>query len=191
MFKMSRWFVLTIFLMCIILVPFSLLAVEKTKYYMDPRKVIDEITNRSAYVIAPELYDHPDEWRAVLRNIASGNEAWIRVAVALYPGTDAGATDMLTLSVGEALEHEPINVFKIALKEFRLESVCDDPDIDDFRYNSYDLAIEAINLRQKKVSAITDPKLSELCKQCIQILEKSKVDIKRAYDIENYTQRLK
>jgi len=185
MFKMIRWLVLSIFVVCIILGPLYLIAVENNKYYLDPIKVIDEVTNRTAHVIVSELYAHPNEWRTVLRNIASGNEAWIRVAVALNPGSDAGSSDMLTASVGEALENAPENVLKIAVKEFPLDSICDSPDVNNDRYNSYDLAIKAINLRQNKVSEITNPKLAGLSKQCIQMLERAKDEVKRYYGIKN------
>ncbi len=189
MTKMNRWFTLSIFLVCVIFGPRSVLAVENIKYYADPKEVIKETTTRSARVVVSELYSHPNEWKIVLRNIASGNKSWLKVAVALHPGSDAGSSEMLTLSVGEALENAPANVFKIALKEFQLDSVCGSPDVDDVRYNSYDLATKAISLRQEKVSTITDPKLRELGKKCIKMLEKSKSEIKRFYGVEKATQK--
>lgn len=104
------------------------------QYYADPKTTIDEINRRGAHEIVSELYSHPNEWNEVLRKIASGDKSWLRVAVALHPGSDAGSNEMLTLSVGEALEKAPENVFKIALKEFSLNSICGAPDTDDDRY---------------------------------------------------------
>jgi hypothetical protein len=116
-----------------------------------------------------------------LRQIAAGTDAWLKVAVALHPGSDAGASQMLTLSIGEALENAPESVFKIVLGEFQLNSICGAPDLDDYRYGSYELAMEAIKKRQTRISGVTASELGSACSQCIQLLEKAKDDIAMFY----------
>lgn len=123
-------------------------------YYSKPELVIREIESRGAMVIVSELYADHKAWHSVLQKIASGDESWLRVANALRAGTDAGASEMLTLAVGEALEHNPNNVFRIASKAFRVSAICGGPDVDDVRYNSYELSMNAINLRIDKVAAV-------------------------------------
>lgn len=162
----------------------SLSANDSTSnYYKNPKTILDEISKRGARTIVSELYDHPTEWNFVLQHIARGTKTWLKVAVALYPGSDAGASEMLELSVGEALEKAPVNVFSVTLPVFQLESICSGPDVDNARYDSYDLAIKAIDRRQKRISAITDPKLKNVSNKCIQLLEESKAEVARFYGI--------
>ena len=155
-----------------------------SNYYKNPKAILDEISKRGARTIVSELYDHPTEWNFVLQHIATGTKTWLKVAVVLHPDSDAGASEMLTLAVGEAIEIAPENVLRTALKEFQLQSICSGPDVDDARYNSYKLAITAIDRRQKRISAITDPKLKNVSNKCIQLLEESKSEVARFYGIQ-------
>jgi len=93
---------------------------------------------------------------------------------------------MLTLSVGEALEMVPANVFKVTLSEFQLKSICGMPDLDDARYGSYELAISAIQKRQNRISAVTDSVLRAASIECIQSLEDSKDEIRKFYGQEKH-----
>jgi len=165
--------------------PNDLITVKDMTYYLDPEKVMNEITNRSAQEVVSELYSHSIAWEYVLKKIASGNDYWLKVAAALYPVSDTRASKVLSLAVGEALGNAPENVFKIALKEFQLESVCSSPDVYDYRYGLYPFAIKAIDLRQTKVESITDTKLSEQKNKCIQALEKSKKDMKIFFGVKD------
>lgn len=178
--------VLTLITYIILCIPVLLFAEDKlqTTKITDPTKLIEAIAKRGPWAIANDLYSNPSDWYALLRHVATGDAAWLRVASALHPGTDAGASEMLTLSVGEALENAPENVFKISLKEFRLEDICSGPDIDDNRYNSFNLALDALNKRQREVGKITDPKLIGLAERCIQSLEESKAALKKSYDVK-------
>lgn len=170
------------FVLCFITIPSSLADAQEENYYKKPKTIIDEVSKRGSRMIVSELYDHPTKWNFVLRHIATGNKMWLRVAVSLHPGSDAGASEMLTLAVGEALEKAPVNVFSVALPTLQLESICSGPDIDDVRYNSYDLSIKAIEKRQERISAITEPKFKDVSTKCIQLLEESKSDIAKFYD---------
>jgi hypothetical protein len=151
-------------------------------YYKNPKAIMNEVLKRGSNTIISELYSHPNVWNFVLQKIATGAKSWLRVAVALHPGSDAGASEMLALSVGEALENSPEDVFRITLKEFQLESICSGPDIDDIRYNSYELAIKAIKRRQNRILAISNLKFKNAGEKCVQILEKSKDEVARFYE---------
>ena len=168
--------------------PFSLANGNTTitaNYYTDAKALIDQVNSRRARQIVSELYSQPKAWDSLLRNIATGADSWLRVAVALHPGSDAGASEMLTLSVGEALENAPENVFRIAIDEFRLDSICTAPDVDDVRYNSFELAMNGIKKRQNRIAAISDPTLKNKSKKCIQFLEESKKGVAKFYGISN------
>ncbi len=152
--------------------------------HLQPDALFQEIKSKGANAVVFELYGDSNVWDAFLRNIATGNRTWIEVAVALRPGSDAGASEMLTLAVGEALEHDPINVLQIAPKAYQLSYICSGPDVDDRRYDSHELSINAINRRIKKVSAVKDQSLSTTSKECIRYLEDSKTGIAQFYEVE-------
>ena len=123
-------------------------------------------------------------WHVVMRRIASGNESWLRVAVALRPGSDAGASEMLVNAVDEALEHYPYTVLKLTTQASELSEICCSPDVDDIGYNSLELAPKAIKLRTAKVASIKDSSLLAVAKTCLQHLEDSKRNVARFYGNE-------
>lgn len=133
--------------------------------------------------VCNSLYGDEKKWISLLRNIASGDEKWLKVAVSLKEGSDAGSSEMLSLAVGEALEHNPENVFKFALDSFEINVICGDPDVDDKRYDSYKLSIEAINRRIQKVSSVNDKNLQPEYKKCLQHLSKAKNNIAKYYQV--------
>ncbi len=171
----------------LVFVPAFLYAADPTavNYSSNPESVIREVESRGASIVVSELYDDHKAWHSVLQKIASGDASWLTVANALHPGTDAGASEMLTLAVGEALEHNPDNVFKIALKAFEVSAICRGADVDDVRYDSYELSMKAIDLRIDKVAAVKDPSLEKKCRECIHYLEESKKGISDYYGIKN------
>ncbi len=157
--------------------------ITPVSYYENPDLIVGEVSKRGAGVVVSELFDCRKKWDFVLRQIATGDKSWLRASVALHPGSDAGASEMLTLSVGEAIEKQPENVFQIALGEFRLESICSGPDVDDIRFDSYEDSIRAIERRQKRLSMISDPNIQKLGKDCMRLLEDSKSRIAEFFGV--------
>lgn len=153
--------------------------------YLTPTAILQEIKLKGAREVVSDLYGHPQTWRSVLERIASGDQSWLEVAVALHPGLDAGSSEMLNLAVGAALENNPVNVFQITLKAFQLKSICSGPDVDDPKYNSYELSMKAIDLRIRQASSIKDQSLTKISKSCIQYLEESKKGIAHFYQMKS------
>ena len=151
-------------------------------YQLKPESLRQEIKSRGARAVVSKLYDDSNSWHFILTKIATGDRSWLEIAVALHPGSDAGSSEMLTLAVGEALEHNPINVFQIAPKAFQLSFICSGPDVDDHRYDSYEFSMKAINRRINKVAAVTNPALMNMGKECIRYLEESKKSIAQFYE---------
>jgi hypothetical protein len=141
------------------------------------------VSLRGAKVVASELFDDLPAWKFVLQHIEKGQKSWLKAAVALRPGTDAGSSEMLDSAVGNALENAPENVFRITLKEFKLEFICDGPDVDDIRYDSYDLAMKAIRKRPNQIRTIKDMHLKAATNKCISLLEKAKVGVAQFYGV--------
>jgi hypothetical protein len=153
-------------------------------YYSKPETIINEIKSRGAKTVVRELTKDWNVWDSICDKIASGDQAWLKAAAALQAGTDAGASETLDLALGEALEHDPINVFKSVGKSIDLESICSGPDVDNAHYNSYELSMKAINLRINKVAAIKNPSLQKISKECIHYLEESKKGIADFYQVK-------
>ena len=142
---------------------------------------IERIYNQGAPKALASFYGSKQDWRALLEGVGSGDEQWLSDAVQLKPVADAGASEQMSLAVGEALEHSPINVFSIAFPAYVPASVCGSPDIDDDRYDSYDLAMAAINRRIRKVETSIGPEFNALRIDCVQRLEVAKAGIARFY----------
>lgn len=142
---------------------------------------MERIKNKGVSKALESFYENKKDWQALLAGVGSGDEKWLNVAVQLKKATDAGTSEQLYLAVGEALEHSPTNVFKIAFPAFTIDMVCTGPDIDDERYNSYDLAIGAIRKRIRMVESVTVPTLESFQLQCVQHLEASKAGIAHFY----------
>lgn len=130
------------------------------------------------------LYNDEKKWYVLLRNIALGNEEWLKTAVNLKEGSAAGASEMLSLAVGEALQHNPENVFKFTLGNFKIYEICGGPDVDDIRYDSYELSIKAINKRIQKVSLVKNNNLRDKCNECLQYLLKAKNGVAKFYKVD-------
>lgn len=97
--------------------------------------------------------------------------------------SDAAASEQLDLVVGEALEHRPKDVLRVAIPAFNLEAVCGGPDVDDPRYDGYDRAIRAVDLRRRRLLSVSDQDLAERRDRCNMELEKSKSAIARFYGV--------
>ena len=151
------------------------------KYYSKPDAIIKEIKSRGANAVVVELWS---VWDSICDRIATGDEAWLKAAAALEAGTDAGASEMLYLALGEGLEHAPERDFKIVGNTFNLQFICSGPDDDNVRYNSYELSMRAINLRIKKIAAVKDPSLQKMIKECIHYLEESKKSVAEFYQVK-------
>ena len=167
----------------------SLLALGSERISADtrliPKAIMQDIQLKGARAVVSQLYEHPQTWRLILADIATGDQSWLEVAVALHPGSDAGSSEMLTLAVGAALENNPANVFQTALKAFQLKSICSGPDVDDPKYGSYELSMKAINQRIGKVNSIKDKSSAAISKACVQHLEESKNGITQFYQVKS------
>jgi hypothetical protein len=138
------------------------------------------IREKGASAALQQIYEDDRQWPELLHGIATGRTSWLNVANELRSASDAGATAQLELAVGEALEHRPANVLRVALPTFGM-SVCGGPDVDDPRFDSYELSIRAIEKRKRMLAQVQIPTLRLVRDQCIQELESSKSGIAQFY----------
>ncbi len=120
------------------------------------------------------LYDDVNKWYELQGNIASGNDEWLKIAGSLRAGSDVEASKILSLSVGEALEHNPEGVFKHTLGSFKTSEICGAPDAEDVRYDSQERSLDAINKRILKVSSVQDANLLDERIECLQRLAEAR-----------------
>ncbi len=164
---------------CLVIAPGPASALELS-YSADPSAILARISERGVWFVVGELYDHPDDWEYVLGNIQKGNEVWLRVAVRLQPGTDAGPASMLCEAVSVALIHAPERVLRLAVPTFRLEEICGgrpDP------LPTYPLAADELERQIKSVANVKDADLIERRDRCLRELEESRVHLKRFFEV--------
>ena len=138
------------------------------------------VREKGAHVALWQFYEDDRQWPQLLHGIATGRISWLQLANELRSASDAGATSQLQLAVGEALEHQPGNVLRIALPIFGM-SACGGPDVDDSRFDSYELSIRAIEKRKRMLAQVQTSSLRLARDRCIQELESSRSGIAEFY----------
>ena len=151
---------------------------------LTPDEVLGRIAKLGAAPTLDAMYEDGGEWRQVLSGIASGDRHWLRVAVELHPTSDAGPSRQLELATGEALEHHPGAVLEIAVPVIGIRSVCSGPDVDDKRYDSFELSTKAIERRKRMLRGVSGSGLVAVRNRCIQQLEASKAGIAKFYGVQ-------
>lgn len=142
---------------------------------LDPSEILTRIDKVGPRAAAGELGDKG--WTAVLRNIEGGSETWIKVATALYAGTDAGLSEMLTTAMGRALAVAPREVLAIAGSTVPVEAICGYPDMTDPRTDSQGEVAEYLGERLKAVSRLSGDEGSSVRLQCLEVLRKTKDEV--------------
>lgn len=144
----------------------------------DPAAILRDVSAHGAATVVRELYDHRARWDGVLRHVELGEEAWLRVAIALRPGTDAGSASELHDSVVAALAVAPANVLRVAVPEFPLSDLCGgrhDP------LATYDAAVNEVGKMMAAVAAIESAQLSKRRDECLSTLKAARADLKRFF----------
>ena len=75
----------------------------------DAGAILAEVSSKGASAVVRNVFGKP-AWEEILKNIASGESAWIDVALALRSGTDAGSTSELQSAMFLALGRNPTYV---------------------------------------------------------------------------------
>src|SRR5256885_5371516 len=83
--------------------------------------VLTDIKVHGSHAAVATLWSNTNRWNQVMESIGRGNEEWLKVAVALRPGTDAGASETLDEAVFLALKPAPVAVLRL-LKERQFET---------------------------------------------------------------------
>lgn len=119
-------------------------------------------------------------WQAFLKCVAGGDKRWVTIATS-FRGVSDGATDELNSVIGEALGNQPEIVLTIAPPVFSLDEICSAPDVDDPRFNSYELSIKEIRHRKLALHKVHRKNLLKDVATCQKDLEEAKADAARFY----------
>jgi hypothetical protein len=145
-----------------------------------PRSLLAEVRARGARAVVEELWEDGGGWSEFTQGVASGAAEWLEVAVALAPGTDAGATSELLVALFLALEPAPERTFRLFYpssrvqaqlgSEFSLANVCGGGHV----YIDFE-PLEALRLIEARVAAVQDvpSDLAVPRESCLRGLEQS------------------
>jgi len=166
---------IALFLGFALLLPCSAIANGKiVNYSASPVTLNSQVTARGPKSIVNELYKSDATWAYLMKQISTGEKAWLEVAVSLRPGSDAGTTSMLEEAVSFALLNNPENVLRFAFPTYKLPNVCGgraDP------LSTYELSMSEIKRQIKSVQSVKDAQLVSLRDICLAELEASKVHL--------------
>ncbi len=154
---------------------------EGLEYSAQPDAILRQIAARGAAPVVKELYGHSADWGKVLAAIKAGDDAWLNVAVALRPGTDAGSSSMLSEAVGLALIGAPLGVLRIAIPTFSVDTICggrQDP------LPTYAAAQAELEAQIKSVASITDQAAFASRTECLEKLKRARESTKRFFGVK-------
>lgn len=92
--------------------------------------LLKRIASEGGHKVVWDLWDHPRQFDHVMSGIESGDPSWLKVAAALKPFSDAGASLSLTYAVAHALPKAPDKVLALTRQGFKVDDICTSPFIE-------------------------------------------------------------
>lgn len=111
-----------------------------------------------------------EDWDVAMREIASGEENWLKVAAAMAPGTDADATEHLIESLSQALIANPQGTLEVLNLRKGMIGACF------ISSDSTDPAVRARFVTNAKaaLSTVTQPGLEVVKADCLHEMSKER-----------------
>ncbi len=139
---------------------------------LTPSIVQAEIRDRGAKPVVDQLFK-TEAWWQVMRNIGAGKTDWIALAPDLAAGTDAASSETLGISLAEALPKSPSAVLAVLelggdASPLVVGNVCSAPFLEGTARHQHIYKSAALSA----VSAVADPRLSNVKAACLNQLEK-------------------
>jgi hypothetical protein len=145
-------------------------------YAITADEVLKQIAKRGPYPVLWEIFDRDAQWDQVVREIASGDPKWLKVAARFLTASDAAASEDLRDALNDAIEKSPEIVLQMGF--------CGEP-LYDPAVTPIEEVMEGIN---RKIKAISNVKRCDLIKrrdECMRSLRKSIQEIREDYDAKN------
>ncbi len=125
-----------------------------------------QIRANGAQATVRKLWATSPEWDILLRRIESGDSAWVKVAVALKPGSDAGSAETLKQAVSLSIQKAPEQFLSIAWPAFGQEA-CHDLQIEP----SPQQHVQFMDATRKALSSVSDDTLTSRRDACLEALQ--------------------
>jgi hypothetical protein len=145
---------------------------EDSRCFLNENELLKEIAEVGAKKVVGRYYSKPKKWRALLEVIEGGSPGWLRIAVALADGADAGARDELRYAVAGAIKNNAQGVMKIALPKYGSEKLCGEVDIDSNKYRTYESVVNELQAQKKSLEALDAERYRTAKKECLESIDR-------------------
>jgi hypothetical protein len=145
---------------------------------LDPDKILAAIKLKgAAAVYNKELTGN--NWLYLIHQMESGSPKWLEIGAQIQPATDGGPAEDLESAPGESLSRHAETVLTIAAPRIPIDGICEfsEETVGDKGYTTLKQALTDLDSRIAAVKRITNPKIATLRKQCLETLERSRVDL--------------
>lgn len=111
-------------------------------------------------------------WNAFLAHVEAGDRGWIDLVPLLAPGTDAGTSESLIITLSRALKSNPAGVLSVlAADHYSPADICGDNGVEVSAFETVKFIDEAL----VKVAAVLDPALSQARNACLYSLTDARI----------------
>jgi hypothetical protein len=126
--------------------------------------ILADVRAQGARAVVANLSSDTATWNRLVANVGRGNQEWLKVAAALRPGTDAGASEALDEAIFLSLKASPAAVLQL-MKDgvFETTMVCSSNIGIDY---SPAQSRRFIRERIQAVNRVTDPNLAAVREHC-------------------------
>ena len=118
-----------------------------------------------------------EQWIHFVNMVETGENGWVKLAAAIYPATDAGTSEMLTLALGTALERAPKSVLSVVKGGLNVDGICGYPDMSDNRTDEKQEVVDYLDKRIGAVKLLSGKELDAVRMQCLESLEATKREV--------------
>jgi hypothetical protein len=145
-----------------------------------PTMLMEQVRKMGARWVVSNLCDKRGEWDRVINRIATGQESWVELAIALHLGSDAGSACELHDAMFQGLGQNPSYVLRRAEPTYPLSDLCEG------RHDPLPTYKDAITEQERTIAAVKEVKSEELKSKkdaCLSKLEEGKGHLRRFFGI--------
>jgi hypothetical protein len=140
--------------------------------------LLQRIESEGAEEVLLDIYEDDAQWQPVVRGIASGSTAWLRVGVHLKRVARAQAEE-LTVALSRALEKQPAGALAVLGDAFDADDVCSLNTLEQSLGADYAAALRTVERRERAVARVSDPSLLPQRDECLAFLRELKREVVR------------
>jgi hypothetical protein len=138
-------------------------AATPSRIPLKPDAIIAAIKHQGAKAVVNSLYVDDSRWRKVMTDIGSGDPSWLKVAIAIYAGSDAGASEQIQQALFIAIKPAPHEILLLIKKDVAGVD-CHANLVDDY---SETQTRQIVKDRIRVVEGLSDPSLQIARAHCL------------------------